>query len=405
MRANRARIDASAFCGVSASDPALSAHRSAAREFVASRATRDVRCEFMLLTALATLAVGTANPAPASTARSADAFRFAVVGHIRGGPGDGNVPRAKLEALAAELKRRELDFVVLTGDIVWGDFEAQGEPNVDAIRRDFEAIDEVLATVGAPLHRVPGNHDIWDARTRDLWLERYGPLFSGFDHKGSRFVLLCSPWLPARDGERCPGGFIRGAPLPSEQIAFVREQTQSASESQHVFVFLHHMLWWPANSSWWSDVHPLLAAAPTRAVFAGDMGPWKFSCETRDDVHYVQSAVDFTDLPPLEMLRNREESRALAAQLDNFVVVSVDGPRVDYEVATVGALSAPHRDAATWRAIHSHDAGTFRRKLFNRMNTPERAFDWLVRGLAAAGFAGALVGGLAVWLWARRRAR
>jgi hypothetical protein len=359
----------------------------------------------MLLSALATLAALSAASPHARAQASDDAYRFAVVGHVRGGPGDGNLPRAKVEELVAELKRRELDFVVLTGDIVWGDFEAQGEPDIDAIRRDFEALDTLFAGVGVPFHRVPGNHDIWDARTRDLWLERYGQLFGAFDHKGSRFVFLCSPWLPARDGERCPGGFIRGAPLPSDQIAFVREQTEGAREAQHVFVFLHHMLWWPQGASWWSDVHPLLAAAPTRAVFAGDMGPWKFSCETRDDVRYVQSAVDFTDLPPLEMLRNREESRALAAQLDNFVVVSVDGPRVDYEVATVGSLSAPHRDAATWREIHSHDAGTFRRKLFNRMNTPERAVDGLFKAAAAAGLAGVVLGALAAALWTRRRAR
>lgn len=335
-----------------------------------------------------------------------DSYRFAVVGHVRGGPGDGVVPREKLARLAAELRKLELDFVVLTGDIVWGDFETEGAPNIEAIRADFDEVDALLAGVGAPIHRTPGNHDLWDALTRDLWLERYGELYFAFEHRGSRFVFLCTPWTPSKDGQRCPGRYIRGAPLPPEQVAFVAEQMQLGRGAEHVFVFGHHLLWWPADAPWRRDVHPLFAQAPVRAVFAGDLGPWKFSHELADGVHYLQSAVDFSNLPPLSMRRNREESRSIVDQLDNYLVVTVDGPRVEFEVEVFGALEDEHRDAANWRAVHEHDAGTFRRKLFERMNTSERAFTWVLRiGALAAGLGLVFGAGLGLWVGARRARR
>jgi hypothetical protein len=336
-------------------------------------------------------------------AANAESYRFAVVGHLRGGPGDGNLPTAKLERLVEELRAQAPDFVVLTGDIVWGDFEAAGTPDTAAIRRDFESIDALLARVGAPIHHVPGNHDVWDAATRDLWLERYGALQRSFEHRGSRFVLLNSCWTPGDAGGRTPGKFIRGAQLDGERLAFAREQLTSAGAAEHVFVFQHHLLWWDDGAAWWKDVHPLLAPGRVRAVFGGDMGPGKFARLERDGVQYVQSAVDFTDRPPLEMLRNREESRALASQLDNYLLVHVDGPAVRLELRVVEALTSEAFSPAAWREVYAYDVGSFERRVFNRMNTPERAVGWLARVGLAAGLGGALLGGLLALLWTRRR--
>jgi 3',5'-cyclic AMP phosphodiesterase CpdA len=321
-------------------------------------------------------------------------FRFGVVCHTRGGPYNGDIPRARMDELISELAELELDFLVLTGDLVYGDFNTFYEPDgvVDgaAIRADWDTVDALFARLGIPVHRAPGNHDVWDEVTRDIWLERYGALHQSFVYGNSRFLLLNSCWYPPLGTTgRSPEWFIRGVQLEDDQVEFVRAEMEAAQDAAHVFAFLGHMLWWDADADWWSDVHPLLAAGPTRAVFAGDLGPWKFSHVARDGVDYVQSTVEFTEVP-LQMLRNREGSRLLSSQLDNYVVVTVTGPDVDYEVRTLGALTTGRFEPADWQAVAEHDEGTFRRRLADKWHTPEK----LLRGallVGALGFAGGVV--------------
>ena len=150
-------------------------------------------------------------------------------------------------------------------------------------------------------------------------------------------------------------------------------------------------------------MHPLLAAAPTRAVFAGDLGPGKWSHVQRDGVHYVQSTVEFTD-PVLEMLRNREGSRAINAQLDNWVLVDVDGDEVRYEVRALGGMTNERHTPSHHQAVHDFDAGTFAGKLFDKFHSPKKLLDgFLLAGLAGAG-GGVLLGAALAILLRRRRA-
>jgi hypothetical protein len=86
-----------------------------------------------------------------------------------------------------------------------------------------------------------------------------------------------------------------------------------------------------------------------RAVFAGDYGPMKFSHQRRDGIDYVQTSVE-GDVP-LELLRAREDSRLLSAQLDNFLLVTVAGTEVRTEVRTLGAFSTGKFSPDHWRAV------------------------------------------------------
>lgn len=335
-------------------------------------------------------------------------YRFAVVGHTRGGPEQGDLPLAQLDELVADLRGQRLDFVVLTGDLIYGDFNAlySGDPvDADAVRADWDAVDAIFDRIGVPVHRAPGNHDVWDEVTRDIWIERYGPLQSSFAHGTSRFLLLNSCWYPSPGTTgRSPEKYIRGIQMDTDEVEFIRREMDAAASAEHVFAFLGHMLWWHDWAEWWTDVHPLLAAGPTRAVFAGDLGPWKFSHTERDGVHYIQSAVEYTEVP-LQMLRNREGSRSITWQLDNYVVVAVDGPDVGYEVRTLGTLTSGRYEPADYQNIAEYDKGTFRRRLANKWHTPDKLFRGvlLVGGL---GFGGGLFFALALFVLLRlRRAR
>jgi len=98
-------------------------------------------------------------------------FTFAVLGHTRGGPDDGMLPKQRYAEMVRAVQRERPDFVVLAGDLVYGDFHS-ATVDREAVRRDWDAVDAVFAQFGCPVHRVPGNHDVWESTTRDLWIER-----------------------------------------------------------------------------------------------------------------------------------------------------------------------------------------------------------------------------------------
>jgi hypothetical protein len=333
----------------------------------------------------------------------AQAFSFVVIGHTRGGPGNGVMPTARYDEMVREIRALHPSFVVLTGDLVYGDFEAQTVDRA-AVEKDWNAVDAVFAQLDCPIHRVPGNHDLWEPTTRDLWTSRYGELQKSFEFEHSKFLLLNSCWTPA-PGEtgQCPPKFIRGVQLDGERLEFVRKEVAAAKDALHVFAFLGHVLWWDDDAAWWKDVHPLLKSVNTSSVFSGDLGPWKFSRLERDGIDYVQSSVEFAP-PEISQMRNRESVRAISEQLDNFAYVTVFGANVHVEIKTLGATSTDHFTPERYREAHEYDAGSVGRKLFNRMDNPQKLVPWLWK-LGGAAFAGGFVVALLLsWRLRRKRA-
>ena len=292
-------------------------------------------------------------PAPPVAGRTAPAvdrdashFSFAVLGHVRGSR-DGGL-HYNLDDLLEKVRAREPDFVVLTGDMIWGQVH-RPHRDPEGIRREWRALDDSLATLNVPVYRVPGNHDVNDLVTRDVYVERYDTLPRAFDVGNARFVLLNSSWFPP-DGDRRTGIFGRGRDLTSAEIDFLRRVLPGDDSYSHAFVFMHHLLWWDDfDGRWWEEVHPILVAGGVDAVFTGDYGPMKFSHRRADGVEYYQSGI--APDPELALLRSHEWHRLLAQQFDNFLFVTIDGAEVEIEVATVGATSSGHFTPDHWHDV------------------------------------------------------
>lgn len=319
---------------------------------------------------------------------------FVVVGHVRGAE-DGK-RNYLFPELLRELRESKPDLVFLTGDMIWGGYDTT-EVDSAAIERDWQALDSALATVGVPVYRVPGNHDINDPVTRDIYFRRYGRLPQVVDVRGVRFILLNSSFVPVGDRlEKKRRPFIGGVPLDTAQILFLQNSLRDP-DYRHAFVFLHHVLWWDDDAPWWSQVHPVLRGGNTRAVFAGDYGPMKFSHEQRDGIDYLQSAIE--DFPGLRILQRREESRLLYQQFDNYLHVTVRGSNVDVEVKTLGALTGGKFTPNRFKQITGYEP-TRAEQLRAAMGSPKRLGAVAVLLIAVFG-AGALAGRF----WQARRTR
>lgn len=273
-------------------------------------------------------------------------FSFVVLGHVRGDR-SGEL-HYLMDDLLTKVRARDPDFAVLTGDMIWGEVD-RPHRDPDEIRREWRALDDTLATLGIPIYRVPGNHDVSDLVTRDVWIERYDTLPRVIDVGDTRLLLMNSSWFP-EDGDRRMGIFGRGRDMSPEELAFIERHLAGDGSYDHAFLFMHHLLWWDDfDGRWWEEVHPLLERGGVDAVFTGDYGPMKFSHRRADGIDYYQSGI--SPDPELALLRSHEWDRLLAQQFDNFLDVTVDGSEARVEVVTVGATASGHFTPEHWHDI------------------------------------------------------
>ncbi|NIA14809.1 MAG: hypothetical protein GWP08_12095, partial [Nitrospiraceae bacterium] len=204
-----------------------------------------------------------------------DTFDFIVVG-------DSNTlkPLEQSEVFRQSIKEFNLlepNFVVEVGDIVLGG-AAEGVP------AQWDLFDEVIAAVEPPYFPLPGNHDISDAATEQLWRSRLGPTHYSFEYGNSQFILLNSEEVGAVER------------ISDEQVAWLTEQLD-ASTATNIFVFLHQPYFeylddpetlperWEKH---WSNVARAFEGHPVKAVFSGHQHLYR-DCGTREGVRYVIS--------------------------------------------------------------------------------------------------------------------
>ncbi|HEY2805220.1 MAG TPA: metallophosphoesterase [Gemmatimonadales bacterium] len=301
-----------------------------------------------LIAAVMPLAAGAllAQNRPAARAGRAP-FSFVVLGHIRGGHQYRLNP--KLPEILARTRALHPDFIVLGGDAIWGDVDSPtGVPRKDVVTDEWNAVDSALATTGVPIYRTPGNHDITDVQSRDIWWQRYGSMPKVIAYHGSRVILLASAFIPP-NGDTTHMKYIGGVDVDSSQLAWLR-QTLTDTGYAHTFVVMHHLLWWELpQGRWWREVHPVLAAAHVEDVFSGDYGPMKFSTMQKDGVRYWQGSIELET--PIDFLRRNINSRLLASQFDTFMEVRVAGDSVNVVVHTADEVSSGDFTPEHYRAL------------------------------------------------------
>ncbi len=188
-------------------------------------------------------------------------LRFAVVSDRTGGhrPGVFDMAVTKLNVLAP-------DFVMSVGDFIEGYTTDTAE-----LDRQWDEFTDIVAALDPELYYVPGNHDLSNQESRELWKERFGATYGAFVRDECLFLCLNS--------EDPTSGHI-GA----EQLETMRRALRRNPQVRWTFVFMHEPLWTYAKDTGWNTMEAILGDRP-RTVFAGHMHQYRR--EVRNGFEYI----------------------------------------------------------------------------------------------------------------------
>jgi 3',5'-cyclic AMP phosphodiesterase CpdA len=145
-------------------------------------------------------------------------FRFSIMGDRTGGATPeiyGRVWR--------EVDLLHPDFVINVGDTIQGGKDDKAEAEWSDLRPLWERFQHY------PLYFTPGNHDIWNELSKDLYQAQTGrPSYYSFNYQEAHFTVLDNS---------------RGTELSEAQIKFLQEDLEANKERRPKFVFFHKPYW------------------------------------------------------------------------------------------------------------------------------------------------------------------
>jgi hypothetical protein len=225
-------------------------------------------------------------------------FSFAIVGETRDALPYRSSP--VFQQIIRQVNVQRANFMVLLGDVI------DGGDNV-AAPRQWNEFEHTIRTATAPLVCAPGEHDIWNKTSAQVWAERIGPCWYSFDYSESHFIIL--------DSEADPRHWITG-----DQLTWLRKDLEAAKRSKNIFVFLHRSLFAdPATN--WDTVHGMLMGYPVKAVFGSHLSRYEMM-PTRQGIQYYSTGgggAEMSDPPEL-------------GGFPHFMVVTVFNSQVKVEV-------------------------------------------------------------------------
>lgn len=345
------------------------------------------------------LTVGTAQavqPPESIQTQKGDSLSFVVWGHPRG-PTDGSKP-LYLDEILGRIAELDPNFIVVTGDVVSGGASRSKPLNPDLITSDWEFFDRSIEEkLGIPVYRTPGNHDVNNFTTRDIYLKRYRKPPYAITVNDSRLIFLDSVGINQRKNDRGRYWDFQGLYFDKPQLEFIKNEIARQDAYHHVFFFWHHTRMWSKTSSpWWKDIHPLLKGGKTRAIITGDPIK-KYMYDNHDGIHYICSSI--LETPPVSWLKNNPGTKAgwdVFRQLDNIQHVIVNADDVEYRTIVVGALQNEGLSPSYWESYYSslnwknRMLDTFKKYLVRPRHLllaiSAGAFIWIIIGLLTGYF-------------------
>lgn len=153
----------------------------------------------------------------ATAAAPANSFRFAIVGDRTGTAIPGIYER-----IWGEIGSAKPDFAINVGDTIEGTRDAQAES-------EWRQLRPIWSRYGFPFYVTPGNHDIWSAKSLEIYKKETGrPNYYSFNHQNAHFTVL--------DNSRTDD-------LSESQLQFLEEDLKANRDRNPKFIFFHKPYW------------------------------------------------------------------------------------------------------------------------------------------------------------------
>ncbi|MCX5751858.1 MAG: metallophosphoesterase [Candidatus Saganbacteria bacterium] len=271
----------------------------------------------------------------ASFAVENEDFRFIVFGDSRVALPSSSTPLI-FKRIIEESSLINPDFVMHTGDVVWGYGDSDEELKVE-----YNNVKEDLKNLIPKLYCVPGNHDLQGVLGSKLFSDTFNqkdPYFS-FGYKRATFIVLNTE-LPSYEGQIGP-----------DQLKWLEAQLEQAKGGRSVFVFMHRPLFSnvPVNTfeaisiveqnfsseTNRKEVIDMLARYKVNAVFAGHEHLYY-----KEDESFQLGTEEAFNVPfytlggagvPLQTTPDK-------GGFYHYLLVNVKGDKIDYELIQPGGL-------------------------------------------------------------------
>ncbi len=177
------------------------------------------------------------------------ALRVAILGD-RTGTADDSV----FEKTLRDIENLKPDLVITVGDLIEGP-----QPDADAINREWDLVLKHLSILSMPFHFVPGNNDIFNDASRDLYTKRTGvPAYYSFDSGLVHFIVLDVSQIRSFEN------------MGRDQIEWLSGDLEAHAAAPLTCVFLHKPFWLEAAQSGLPDeMHTMFVRGGVDWVFSG----------------------------------------------------------------------------------------------------------------------------------------
>ncbi|MBZ8132716.1 metallophosphoesterase [Afifella sp. IM 167] len=300
-----------------------------------------------------------------SDAREAPLFRFAIISdtHIRPQESDDSSPwtvnsyaNGRARRTVSLLRALDPEFVIHLGDMV------HPLPSLPSYASAVAEAKEIFAPLEAPLHLIPGNHDIGDKPMPGLpaapvdaasvaeFRKNFGEDYRSFEHKSCRFIFLNAEIINT------------GLPDEAKQKAWL-EGLLAEPYGGRSFVFIHYppFIHSPDEPSNYDNLDEpgrswllSLLAGKVEAVFAGHVHNFFYNRHEGFD-SFILPALSFVRQDYSELFRGgpgKEFGRDDAGKLGFFIadvfadrialrLVRTQGIEESKEEAAAGPAAAP----------------------------------------------------------------
>jgi hypothetical protein len=198
-----------------------------------------------------------------------DEFQFAIVSDRTGGH------RSKIFSQAvARLNLLQPEFVLSVGDLIEG-----GGNNTERLQAQWKEFDGYISRLQMPFFYVPGNHDIGNATTNQVWGEKFGRRHYHFVYRNVLFLCLNSEDPPGSGA----GHFSK------EQIDYARQTLAANQDVRWTVVVFHKPVWTAGNlpQTGWLEIEQALKGR-SYTVFVGHIH--RYQKFVRHGMNYYQLA-------------------------------------------------------------------------------------------------------------------